>query len=78
MVIVAVLRFSVDGIRCALILAAFLAQWQIAVEMKNPAAFQFAARAFFIGIGRAGVEPATLGLKGPCSTTELPARVNLT
>lgn len=23
-------------------------------------------------VRRAGIEPATLGLKGPCSTTELP------
>ena len=23
-------------------------------------------------VGRAGIGPATLGLKGPCSTTELP------
>lgn len=28
-------------------------------------------------IGRVGIEPTTLGLKGPCSTAELPARVKL-
>jgi hypothetical protein len=28
-------------------------------------------------MGRVGVEPTTLGLKGPCSTAELPARRNL-
>jgi hypothetical protein len=26
------------------------------------------------GVGRAGIEPATRGLKAPCSTTELTAR----
>ena len=29
--------------------------------------------AYFSIMGRVGVEPTTLGLKGPCSTTELPA-----
>ena len=28
-------------------------------------------------MGRVGIEPTTLGLKGPCSTAELPARGNL-
>ena len=28
-------------------------------------------------MGRVGIEPTTLGLKGPCSTAELPARRNV-
>src|SRR5688572_9182656 len=28
----------------------------------------------FLTVGRVGIEPTTLGLKGPCSTPELPAR----
>lgn len=43
--------------------------------MRNGGPERFRAAAF--SMGRVGIEPTTLGLKVPCSATELPARTKL-